>query len=84
MAVKLEGDIGLTLHGNRKYDWDSWLDGNQWMLVRGEDYSVSTASFRVQAQTLGATRGLRVITKSSGVRSDEGKEAIVIQAVPRD
>jgi hypothetical protein len=50
-------------YGDRKHPWDTWLDGQIWLLDPEEDFDVSVASFRAQTITTASRRGLKVRTR---------------------
>lgn len=62
-----------TKGGVRKYDWATWLDGQIFSLVEGEDYEIPTENFRVAAHAAATRMGKKVRTR----RTDKG---IVLQA----
>lgn len=63
-------------HGNRKYPWEDWADG-QVRLVNLDEISCKPASFRAMAVTAFNARGMRC-------RARIRPEGIYLQAVPRD
>ncbi len=73
MARKLDSFPAAT---GARYPWDDYLDGNVWELVRGEDFTSKTATFRANAQIQAKKRGGRVRSKGS---VSNGREALVIQ-----
>jgi hypothetical protein len=62
-------------HKDTKYPWSEWLDGRPWHLVEGEDYEVSTTSFRGSAWVAAKRRGGRV-------RSRCVDDGVVVQFQP--
>ncbi len=62
----------------RKYDWNSWLDGQVRKLKRGEHYETSTASMRATASNAAKKSGRKLRTKA--VTETDGTEALIIQA----
>lgn len=52
--------------GRNLYDWDAILDGTEWQLTQGEDFTCAPSSFR--SATIGAAkkRSMRVRTKIAG------------------
>lgn len=42
-----------------RYDWDSWLNGAGWELLRGSDFYIPARSFQIIALQNIARRGLR-------------------------
>lgn len=62
----------------RKYDWDSWLDGQVRKLIQGKHYETSTASIRATASNAAKKAGKKLRSKS--MTEDDGTEALIIQA----
>lgn len=62
-----------------QYNWDEWLDGQTWLLRRGEDYNVSTDVMRANVSKAAAARGMKVQTKK--VIEKDGTEGLAIQAI---
>lgn len=61
-----------------RYDWDQWFDGEPWLLKKGEDYEIATASMRAAVSRAAKDAGKKVRTR---VGSDSaGTETLVIQA----
>ena len=60
-----------------KYQWDTWMDGEWWRLSEGDDYKITTISFRSIAHSHGARHGYRLHTQLA----DDG---IFIRFVKRD
>lgn len=60
------------------YDWDAWLDGDAWLLVRGDDFNCAVESMRQQAHAAAARRGKRVRTHRKNA------DTIVIKAYPEE
>lgn len=57
------------VHGfPRKYPWERWTDGCIHVLTRGEDFDVSTYSFRHAAHNHADRNGFRVRTSTRGER----------------
>lgn len=57
-----------------KYDWDAWLDGRCWLLVRGADYTCTTMAMQNGARRHGKLRGFVVCTRAH-------ERGLVIQAI---
>lgn len=64
-------------HVRDRYPWDEWLDGSAWLLRRGDDYTITTASMRAAASRAATERNKRVRTSA---QEDDGAEALAIQA----
>lgn len=77
MAEVVES-FGAGPHGNHKYRWEEWLDGQAWKLTRGVDFTVSPNRFRQGSslQVAAAKRGMRVRTHVDG-------DSVIIQAYKR-
>lgn len=75
MATIVEGSI--IQNGPRRYNWDSWFDGNQWMLEQGVDFTGESEAFRTYVYTAGSKRGIKVSTRSI---ERDGKRFLAIQA----
>lgn len=63
-----------------KYPWSDWLNGEPWLLRRGEDYKTSSESMRAIASKAAIAAGKRVRTQI--ITDQDGTEALVIQARP--
>lgn len=61
MATVVDDSTLVPNSRNRKYDWDSWLDGRTWKLTKGEDFHCDAKSFRSSAAA--ATKRLRPTSK---------------------
>lgn len=77
MATVMEAAGNLTTRP--RYDWDNWLDGRRWLLVRGVDFSQAIRSFRGYAFTVAKQRGLRIATHVT--KTDAGEDALEIQVL---
>ena len=75
MAERLERFPGGPTQG--AHAWEEWLDGSPWLLRRGEDCEIETASMRPAASRAAKAAGKRVHTR---VISDEQGEALAIEA----
>jgi hypothetical protein len=53
-------------NGNTRYPWHQWLDGQVWVLKKGEDYDIQTLSMRVQCHARAEKRGLKARVRASG------------------
>ena len=73
MATKLSAFPGVP-----PYDWDQWLDGSAWLLRKGEDYDIESASMRAAASRAAKERGKRV--RTAVVTDDNGVESVAVQA----
>lgn len=67
----------FPLRNTAKYDWDKWLDGRIWRLVRGEDFDLTLDQFRNQVHNRARARNMYVTCQK------HGQDALVIQATPR-
>lgn len=59
MAEKVDPTTmpGLPSGAPAKYPWQTWMDGDWWLLKKGEDYEVETRSFRATVQQYARRRG---------------------------
>jgi hypothetical protein len=62
---------------NSKYPWVTWLDGEIWELVPGEDFDGKPTNFRSAAIAQARRRGGRVKTRR--LKRDDGTERMYIQ-----
>lgn len=62
--------------GAPQYDWDSWLNGEEWTLWRGTHYQVGSWSFADTATKMARRQGLRVHMRKY-------LDAVVLRAEPR-
>jgi len=60
-----------------QYPWNQWLDGQVWLLTRGQDFSeeMDLRNFQSQATNKGRERGLKVRT------AKQSRDTIAIQAI---
>jgi len=72
---------GSLVGRSRKYDWDKWLNGKQWMLVQWVDFEMAPEKFRPQITTAAGNRRLKAITRIT--KDDDGNPAILVQAIPK-
>ena len=70
-----------------KYNWDSWFDGQQHLLVRSTpehpegDYDTETRFFRHTVLRAAERRGLEVdVVWKSGRNFDDGRDRMIVQA----
>ena len=72
MPLKPEEPIEFGGGGGSTVDWKNLLNGEQWIAVRGEDYTSSDARFRLaanaKAREMGGTSRTKII--------EEGKVAV--------
>lgn len=74
MATKLDAFPERSAGRPSSEDWDKWLDGGVWRLVRGEDFhKPKCESMRSVSCMKARERGLKVRTRVDG-------DSIVIQA----
>ena len=62
----------------RRYDWNTLLDGQPWELMKGEDFDSKPSTIRANAQLQARKRGGRVRTRHL---KDNGRESVVLQFV---
>jgi hypothetical protein len=67
MARKLEAlperkNVGAGR--KEQYDFDTWFDGDPWLLVEGEDYTCKRTSFESSVRSAANRRGLDVTIRS--------------------
>ncbi len=60
-----------------KYDWDTLLDGNNWLMVQGKDFDCSIKSFRNRCYRYATEKGLMC---STHVKIIYGVEQMLIRA----
>lgn len=60
-----------------KYDWDTLLDGSNWLMVQGKDFDCSIKSFRNRCYRYATEKGLLC---STHVRIIDGVEHMLIRA----
>lgn len=79
MAQKLlkKDEIKLSRIGRSSYPWESWMDGNQWKLKAGEDFTVSLTSFRALISSTAKRLNVNAATHVSG-------DHLIIQAYPKE
>ncbi len=56
----------MPAHGNQRYDWDLWENGQQWEARRGRDFKCSVESFRSMLSNRARARGTSVETRVKG------------------
>jgi hypothetical protein len=62
--AEVDKDFDFTAHhGNIRYPWEKWFDGQVWRLNRGEDFEIPTISMRTQIFTNASRRGLKARTR---------------------
>jgi hypothetical protein len=52
----------------RKYDWDSWTNGEAWELVKGTDFTIAVTQFSNQARQIARRRGLDISIVQEGTK----------------
>ena len=62
--------------GGSKYDWDTLLDGQAWLLKRGEDFACEAQSLRTAAYTAARGKGLEM---KSRVFTEDDVEYFALQ-----
>lgn len=65
MAEKVTGETNLKRGRKTIYDWDTWTNGEEWHLIRGEDYEVSDASMRRSVSSHAQRHGLLATTSKT-------------------
>jgi len=69
--VVTPGQFVFRLHGNTRYDWNSWLDGQRWKLRKGtraqvergeRDFFVEVEAFRSAAFGYAWRHGMKITT----------------------
>lgn len=74
----------------RKYDFEAQMDGNPWVIVRGDDEEVANgdADFACEVPSIRAHLYREVKERGMALRSTEiehnGREALAFQAIPED
>lgn len=48
------------------YDFNSWLNGEEWKLTKGVDFELEPERFRVYLQNQAAKRGIKAATRVRG------------------
>lgn len=65
MACKVKSFFkGGSSHGNTKYPWEVWSDGNIWEVVKGKDFDCTTQSLIGAAWNYAARNGLKVTVRT--------------------
>lgn len=75
MAQKLlkKDEIKLSRVGRSSYPWEKWMDGSQWKLKMGEDFTVSLTSFRALISSTAKRLGVKAATHLDG-------DSLIVQA----
>ena len=60
MAETLEEYPWHKPHGNRKYPWEQWTDGQIWRAKRNEDYTITSQQLMSRLRTKANLYGLKV------------------------
>lgn len=66
MAEVLEGHDFRSGHGNSKYPWAEWADGQTRRIVRGQDFDVEAKVMQGQIKVRGSKEGRRTATNVQG------------------
>lgn len=71
MATRTEGHV--FSRPRSRYPWKKWTDGGQWIVVKGEDYHISTYNMQISLHGRAKTQGLKVKSNSftDRVKDDE-------------
>jgi len=77
MAVKAKKPVDFKNSRHSKYPWDEWLDGDQWILTPGKDFTTTSEAFSSAMWRASKVRGLR-----SKTMVQDGK--LYLQAFPLD
>jgi hypothetical protein len=76
-------DEGLPERNARaKYDFSKWADGEAWKFVKGEDYTSSTESFRVNVKRWAKDNGFAVEARPFPALDREGNPIPVTKTDP--
>ena len=59
MAKVLKDYKPPAYHGT-EYPWEKWLDGQVWLLTKGEDFESTTRSFQISARRAALKRGMAI------------------------
>lgn len=68
MAQKLlkKEQVKLSRVERKVYPWEQWMDGNQWLLKEGEDFTVSVPSFRALVSSTAKRLNVKAATSKDG------------------
>lgn len=62
MAETLEAHDFKNGHGNQKYPWADWGNGDVWRIKKGEDFEVAPRVMQGQIKVRGTKEGRRTVT----------------------
>jgi hypothetical protein len=62
LSPKEAAEVQWQKNTAHRYPWNDWANGETWVLVRGEDYKISTMQFRSQMSQVARRRGLTLHT----------------------
>lgn len=67
-----------------EYPWDQWLNGEQWLVTKGQDFESTIRSFSVSVRKAAAKRGMgvSVTTYVDPETHTKDENSLVIQAKP--
>tara|TARA_E500000318_G_C3567988_1_gene216552 strand:+ start:254 stop:559 length:306 start_codon:yes stop_codon:yes gene_type:complete len=68
MAQKLlkKDEVKLNRVGRASYPWEKWMDGSQWKLKIGEDFTVPVTSFRALVSSTAKRLAVKAATHLEG------------------
>ena len=49
-----------------KYDWNAWMDGDEWEVTHGVDFDCTAESFAILVRRTARTKGYDVVVSVSG------------------
>lgn len=64
MAHITDIDLFAPIPIDKRYPWDTWMDGHIWQLTAGEDFTCKPGSFAIQARRAARERGMRLRIRS--------------------
>ena len=89
MAEVLDAHDFRSGHGNAKYPWDEWQDGQTRRIARGTDFDVEAKVMQGQIKVRGAKVGRKTATNVQGdavvfafQREDETAEEFAARTKP--
>lgn len=63
MAEVLESYSFSGIHGNAKYPWSAWTNGETWRIVQGEDFDVEPRVMQGQIKVRGGKESKKTATR---------------------
>lgn len=66
MAETLAAHDFRNGHGNQKYPWQQWSDGEVWRITKGQDFAVEPRVMQGQIKVRGTKEGRATVTNVQG------------------